>query len=212
MAAAAGEKLTDVSQKTATGLQYAINKQIQLDLNLDFNAPYVIIPYGGKYTGSENVLVVNLGNIKMYSLPRKLDRLDVKQLHAQGNTQEEILASITENAYDQFNIELNNMQVVVAQSDEKWLEGIMSSTTTSMHLLNPVSLQVTLAKSLIQDDPRIPLHKFSGVLPSIQVNIADSRIMLLMSLVYSIPLPSSAAQETVPSLTVRRFTLTTVFW
>ncbi|XP_049821668.1 intermembrane lipid transfer protein Vps13-like isoform X2 [Aethina tumida] len=201
MAAAAGEKLTDVSQKTATGLQYAINKQIQLDLNLDFNAPYVIIPYGGKYTGSENVLVVNLGNIKMYSLPRKLDRLDVKQLHAQGNTQEEILASITENAYDQFNIELNNMQVVVAQSDEKWLEGIMSSTTTSMHLLNPVSLQVTLAKSLIQDDPRIPLHKFSGVLPSIQVNIADSRIMLLMSLVYSIPLPSSAAQETVPSLT-----------
>lgn len=61
--AAAENKLTDVKQMTSTGLQYAIDKHIRLDLHIDLHAPYVVIPYGGKYTGNEDVLVANLGKV-----------------------------------------------------------------------------------------------------------------------------------------------------
>jgi vacuolar protein sorting-associated protein 13A/C len=47
----AESKLADIKEKSATGLQYVIQQQSILDLNVDLQAPYIIVPHGGFYSG-----------------------------------------------------------------------------------------------------------------------------------------------------------------
>lgn len=49
--ATAESKLADFKEMSATGLQYAIQQQSVMDLNVDLQAPYIIVPHGGFYSG-----------------------------------------------------------------------------------------------------------------------------------------------------------------
>lgn len=59
-----------------------------------------------------------------------------------------------------------------------------------MHVLNPVNLHLKLYQCVITDDPRLPLAKVSGELPSINVTLTDTRLVLLMDLFLSVPFPT----------------------
>lgn len=183
---------------TATGLQYAIDKHIKIDLNIDFHAPYIVIPYGGKYSGVENVLVLNLGRLKVYSFGVRSSIIDVQQLHKEGKDQAYILQFMRENCYDNFMLELMDLQILIAQSDEDWMNSIKQSINSGMHLLEPLSLKVGLSKCLITDDPRLPHTKIKGELPSINVTISEARLLLLAALGTSIEFPSSNVPEEQP--------------
>lgn len=176
---------------TATGIQYAIDKHIKLDINIDLQAPYVIIPYGGKYTGVENVLVLNFGRLKVYSYGIRSSLVDVQRLHKEGKDQDYILEFMRENCYDNFMVELTDLQILVAQSDEDWLNTIKDSVHSGMHLLTPLSLKISLSKCLITDDPRLPQTKIRGELPSINITMSEARVLLLAALGTSIEFPSS---------------------
>lgn len=182
---------------SSSGLQYAIDTHVHLDLKIDFRAPYIIIPYGGKYTENENVLVVNLGNFKMQSLDRP-PRRDLRQMYSEGCDEKEILKQLISQSYDQFALELTHVQILIAQSDENWKEHITDVRTSDMHILEPINLKVTLASCMITDDPKLPLMKISGELPSIVVNCSDARLLLLLTLGKSIPLPNSDVPEPTP--------------
>jgi len=49
--ATAESKLADIKEKSARRLLYAIQQQSILDLNVDLQAPYIIVPHGGLYSG-----------------------------------------------------------------------------------------------------------------------------------------------------------------
>ncbi|KAJ8953002.1 hypothetical protein NQ318_015363 [Aromia moschata] len=172
--------------------------QAAADVDIDFSAPYVIIPYGGKYTGDENVLVVNLGRLKMYSLERQDRGVNLRQLHREGLEQRDIFAQLIEHSYDRFKLELTDLQILVAQSDEDWKAAIRDPDITEMHMLSPLNLSITYAHCLIVDDPRLPLNTVTGELPSININISEARVMLLAVLGTSIPLPSGDVPEPQP--------------
>lgn len=193
ISAAAGNSLNNMKEMTATGLQHAIEKHTRLDLDVNLHAPIVIVPYEGKYTGCENVLVANLGNVHVYTLdPNRSEMVNVRKLHAEGMEQEEIMRELIQQSYDQFKLDLTDLQILMAQSDENWKEYIKQSAKTSpMHILNPITLNLTYSKCLITDDPRLPLSKITCRLPSIQLNLTDARLFLLIALGTSIPLPNS---------------------
>ncbi|KAJ8937448.1 hypothetical protein NQ314_011837 [Rhamnusium bicolor] len=188
--AAADSGIMNVKEMTSTGLQFAIEKHVRLDLNIDLQAPYIIVPYGGKFTGNENVMVANLGRLKIYSFGEHSTPADVRNLYEQGIAHHDILKVMKEHSYEHFKLELTDLQILVAQSDEDWRTTVKESITSDMHLLNPLSLTITYSKCLIVDDPGLTHHKFKGALPSIDVNISDARLILLVSLATSIPLPT----------------------
>ncbi|RZC35600.1 vacuolar protein sorting-associated protein 13A-like, partial [Asbolus verrucosus] len=197
ISAAADSGLANFKEMSSTGLQYAIDTHILLDLRIDLQAPYIIIPYGGKYTENENVLVINLGNLHMYSRNRPVKK-DIRKMHAEGIDDKEILKQLIAQSYDEFEVELNSLQIMVAQTSEDWKNYIKESKTADMHILHPVNLKVNISKCMITDDPRLPLSKISGKLPSIVVDVTDARLLLLMALVSSIPLPQSDVPEPAP--------------
>ncbi|XP_044259687.1 vacuolar protein sorting-associated protein 13 isoform X2 [Tribolium madens] len=203
ISAAADSGLSNMKEMTSSGLQHAIDTHVHLDLKVDFRAPYIIIPYGGKYTENENVLVVNLGNFKMHSLDRP-PRRDVRQMYAEGCDEKEILKQLMAQSYDQFALELTRVQILIAQSDEDWKIHVNEVKTSDMHILEPINLKVNLATCMITDDPKLPHMKISGELPSIIVNVSDARLLLLMALGNSIPLPKSEVSEPTPLAKVEK--------
>lgn len=54
-------KLQDWSQKTALGLEYALEKHKQIKMNIDFEPSYVVVPQLGQLATANNILLLSLG-------------------------------------------------------------------------------------------------------------------------------------------------------
>ncbi|KAG5886081.1 Vacuolar protein sorting-associated protein 13, partial [Gonioctena quinquepunctata] len=195
---AASHKLTDVKEITSLGLQYAIEKHILLDLNLDLQAPLVIIPSSGKFSEKENVLLVNLGRLKIYTHGKRSSSSEVKNLYEKGKDQKGIFDSIKIYSYDNFRVEFTDLQILIARGEEDWLTTLKNSKTSDMHLLSPLSLSINYSKCMIVDDPRLPLNTITGELPSVDIILSKARIILLMELITSIELPGNDIPEPKP--------------
>lgn len=46
---AAADKLSNFKERSATGIQYVIEKHTRLEVNVSVQPNYVIVPHGGKY-------------------------------------------------------------------------------------------------------------------------------------------------------------------
>lgn len=187
-----------MKEKSALGLQYAIEKHTRIDLMVDLHAPIVIVPYGGKYTGVEHAVIINLGRINIVTAGKDLSVKHVRSMHARGAKEEDILKEMMSQSYDEFVLDLTELQVILANGGEDWESYIKQTESTKMHILNPVNLHLIFSKCLISDDPRLPLNKITGELPSIDLNITDTRLLLLLGLVLSIPLPAEDLPEQRP--------------
>nr|XP_023022780.1 vacuolar protein sorting-associated protein 13-like [Leptinotarsa decemlineata] len=171
---------------TSLGLQYAIEKHILLDLNIDLHAPLVIIPSEGKFIEQANVLLVNLGRLKIFTHGKRSSAFEVRKLYEQGKDQKDIFEFMKKNCYDNFRVELSDLQILIAESNENWLTTLSDSVTSDMHLLSPLTLSINYSKCLIVDDPRLPLSIITGELPSISIIFSKARLILLVALMASI--------------------------
>ncbi|XP_026322169.1 vacuolar protein sorting-associated protein 13 [Hyposmocoma kahamanoa] len=188
--AKAENKLSEIKEKSALGMQYAVHQHTFIDIDVDIASSYIIIPQSGKYKGDEACLVVKLGAISVRSTPRD-SSLDVHKLHREGNDDEAIMREIFRHSYDIIALELTDMQIVIATSKEDWRTAIASNTATHLHMLQPTSLVIDIQKCLITDDPRLPKVKICGELQKIAVTISEDRLMTLCEILVSMPLPKS---------------------
>ncbi|XP_052870380.1 intermembrane lipid transfer protein Vps13 [Anopheles cruzii] len=187
----AAEKLVNIKERSATGLQYAIAKHPRLELNIDIMPSYVIVPHGGIFSSRESVLVLSLGKLLVQTEPRPLNRRDVQTMHSEGIGQDEILSEIIHQSYDKFVFEVSDVQAIVATVDEDWLGSLRLNTVTEMHLLEPTSFHVSAHLCVIDDDPRLPKCKIFGVLPSVNIIVTEQRVLEVLSIVSSIPFPEN---------------------
>ncbi|KAI4483365.1 hypothetical protein M0802_013464 [Mischocyttarus mexicanus] len=197
--AAAAEQLEGFKEKSALGLEYAIEKHSVLDIQVDMQASQLIIPLGGLYDNTKSLFIINLGSLKMHSLEKpKSDKSKstVKQLASMGKSEEDILLHLREHSYDKFALNIVNFQILVALENENWREALMKQS--SMTLLCPTTLEIQFHKCLITDDPLLPKMRLVGQLPSLAINITDIRLLEALSIVQSIPFPE---EETSVQLT-----------
>ncbi|KAJ8727553.1 hypothetical protein PYW07_001672 [Mythimna separata] len=188
--AAAGNKLSDLKEKSALGMQYAVHHHTFIDIDIDIAASYIIVPKTGIYRENEACVVVKLGAIKVKSEPRS-QQLDVHKLYKEGLADDAILAEITRHSYDKLALELTAMQIVIAHPDEDWQTAIASTEGTHLHLLQPTNLVIQIHKCLITDDPRMPKVKIRGELQKIAISASEDRLLTLCEILVSMPLPKS---------------------
>ncbi|CAK1598970.1 unnamed protein product [Parnassius mnemosyne] len=187
---AAGNKLSDLKEKSSLGMQYAVQNHTFIDLDIDIAASYIIVPQTGMYRGNESCVVVKLGAISVKSEPRS-EVLDVHKLYKEGLADEDILREIAHHSYDKMALKLTEMQIVVATAKEEWHSAIASEVGTPMHLLQPTNLVIQIHKCLITDDPRLPKIKVRGELEKIAVSVSEDRLLTLCEILVSMPLPQS---------------------
>ncbi|XP_022825403.1 vacuolar protein sorting-associated protein 13 isoform X2 [Spodoptera litura] len=190
--AVAENKLSDLKEKSALGMQYAVHHHTFIDLDIDIAASYIIVPKTGIYNEGGACVVVKLGAIKVKSEPRS-QALDVHKLYKEGLADEDILREIARHSYDKMALELTKMQIVIAHADEDWQSAISSTNDegTPLHLLQPTNLVIQIHKCLITDDPRLPKVRVIGELQKIAISVSEDRLLALCEILVSMPLPKS---------------------
>lgn len=192
--AAAESKFSNLKEKSALGLQYAVSQHSIVDIDIDFCSSYIILPHSGIYSGNEPCIVVNLGAVSVKSAPRSKKAFDVHQLFKSGANDDEILKQAILHSYDKFILKLTDMQVVIAGKTEDWKSCIVESDVTPLHLLQPTTLKIEIDKCLITNDPRLPKIKVFGHLSQIAINASEDRLMTLLEVLVSVPFPKDEQQ------------------
>ncbi|XP_019410461.1 PREDICTED: vacuolar protein sorting-associated protein 13A isoform X1 [Crocodylus porosus] len=182
-------KLEEFREKTSTGLLYVIETQKVLDLNINLMASYIIVPQNGFYESTSNLLLLDLGNLKMTSKSRS----DLSDLKIGQNTIEDIMSR----AYDVFDIQLSSIQLLYSKHHEKWQEA-RKVKYSSQHILQPVDLKVEFSRAMVVSDARMPKFKISGQLKLLSVQISDKKLTGILELIDSIPKPESAPATASP--------------
>ncbi|CAH0605439.1 unnamed protein product [Chrysodeixis includens] len=189
--AVAENKLSDLKEKSALGMQYAVHQHTFIDVDIDIAASYIIVPKTGIYKEGLSCVVVKLGAIRVKSAPRAA-ALDVHGLYKAGLAERDILREITKHSYDNMALELTDMQIVIAHPKEDWQSAIASNEeATPLHLLQPTNLVINIQKCLITDDPRLPKIKVRGELQKIAISASEDRLLTLCEILVSMPLPKS---------------------
>uniref|UniRef100_A0A2M4CVW7 Putative vacuolar protein n=1 Tax=Anopheles darlingi TaxID=43151 RepID=A0A2M4CVW7_ANODA len=191
---AAAEKLVNIKERSATGLQYAIAKHPRLELNVEIMPSYIIVPHGGFFSAETSVFVLSLGKLIIKTEPRPLSRRDVHTMHSEGIGQDEILSEIIRQSYDKFILEVRDVQAIVSSFDEDWFESLSMNIVTEMHVLEPTSFCISAHLCVIDDDPRLPKCKIFGILPSLNISVTEQRVLEALSIFTSIPLPENSEQ------------------
>ncbi|XP_027694898.1 vacuolar protein sorting-associated protein 13A-like isoform X1 [Vombatus ursinus] len=183
-------KLEEFREKTATGLLYVIETQKILDLKINMKASYIIIPQNGFYTPTSNILLLDLGHLKVSSRKRsELPHIEISQCNI-----EEIMSR----AYDNFDIQLSSVQLLFSTAGDDWKEA-RKLKSSHQHILRPLHFNVELSKSMVVTDIRMPKFKVFGHLPLLSLQVSDQKLREILELVKSIPRLQSGTDVSAPA-------------
>ncbi|KAG8144829.1 hypothetical protein E2320_013243 [Naja naja] len=98
-------KLEEIKERTATGLMHIIQTRKVLDLRVNLKPSYLLIPQTGFHHEQSNLLILDLGTFQLKS---------ISQGHQQNSSSS--LEEIMDKAYDKFDVEIKNVQLLFGRS------------------------------------------------------------------------------------------------
>uniref|UniRef100_A0A8C6YGF2 Vacuolar protein sorting 13 homolog C n=1 Tax=Naja naja TaxID=35670 RepID=A0A8C6YGF2_NAJNA len=179
-------KLEEIKERTATGLMHIIQTRKVLDLRVNLKPSYLLIPQTGFHHEQSNLLILDLGTFQLKS---------ISQGHQQNSSSS--LEEIMDKAYDKFDVEIKNVQLLFGRSGEDWKKA-RSEPASLLHILRPMDMCVQVAKSMVEKDVRMAKFKVSGELPLVHLRISDQKIKGVLELIDSIPLPQKSEAPAIP--------------
>uniref|UniRef100_A0A672USM2 Vacuolar protein sorting 13 homolog C n=1 Tax=Strigops habroptila TaxID=2489341 RepID=A0A672USM2_STRHB len=183
-------KLEEIKERTATGLVHIIEMRKVLDLKINLKPSYLVVPQTGFYHEKSDLLILDFGTFQLNSIN-------------QGSSQTSTFSSLEEimdKAYDKFDVEIKNVQLLFGRTGEDWKKARFQHPST-LHILQPMDIHVQLAKSMVERDTRMAKFKVSGGLPLVHVRLSDQKIKAIFDLIDSIPLPQKSSVS-IPSTKV----------
>ncbi|XP_032846095.2 vacuolar protein sorting-associated protein 13C isoform X3 [Tyto alba] len=175
-------KLEEIKERTATGLVHIIEMRKVLDLKINLKPSYLVVPQTGFYNEKSDLLILDFGTFQLNSIN-------------QGSSQASTFSSLEEimdKAYDKFDVEIKNVQLLFGRTGEDWKKARFQHPST-LHILQPMDIHVQLAKSMVERDTRMAKFKVSGELPLVHVRLSDQKIKAIFDLIDSIPLPQKSS-------------------
>ncbi|KAK2506172.1 hypothetical protein MC885_011202 [Smutsia gigantea] len=110
------------------------------------------------------------------------DALNSKDQRLQKTTNSS-LEEIMDKAYDKFDVEIKNVQLLFARA-----------ASINYAYIATLDIHVELAKAMIEKDVRTARFKVSGGLPLMHVRISDQKMKDALCLINSIPLPQKSSE------------------
>ncbi|KAF4791630.1 vacuolar protein sorting 13 C [Turdus rufiventris] len=167
-------KLEEIKERTATGLVHIIEMRKVLDLKINLKPSYLVVPQTGIYHENSDLLILDFGTFQLNSIN-------------QGGSEASNFSSLEEimdKAYDQFDVKIQNVQLLFGRAGEDWKKARFQHPST-LHILQPMDIHVQLAKSMVERDSRM-------------ARLSDQKIKAIFDLIDSIPLPQKSSMS-VPS-------------
>ncbi|KAM8974085.1 intermembrane lipid transfer protein VPS13C isoform 2-T2 [Pelodytes ibericus] len=178
-------KLEEIKEKTAAGLSHIIETRKVLDLRINLQPSYLLLPEAGFYHKTTNLIIVDFGSFQLNSIEQASHQT------AGVSSLEELMNK----AYDKFDVRINNIQMLFGRPED-WKKA-RAESSSSLHILQPLDIKVQLEKAMVERDSRMPRFKVSGELPLLHMKISDKKMQGVLTLVDSIPFPQKTSTPTV---------------
>ncbi|XP_053575277.1 LOW QUALITY PROTEIN: intermembrane lipid transfer protein VPS13C [Bombina bombina] len=175
-------KLEEIKERTAAGLSHIIETRKVLDLRINLQPSFLLLPKSGFYHEKTDLIIVDFGSFQLSSIDQGAHR------SANFSSLEELM----DKAYDKFNVQIKNIHILFGRAGEDWKKARFM-TSSSLHILQPLDIGVQLSKAMVERDRRMPRFKVSGELPLLHVKISDQKIQGVFELLDSIPLPKTSS-------------------
>ncbi|KIO33566.1 hypothetical protein M407DRAFT_3889 [Tulasnella calospora MUT 4182] len=209
---AASETLGEIRNQSRAGLEYALQKHKTIDIELDMQAPIIIIPEDVR-TESGQHMVLDAGHISVRSdLVPKSDILAIQAKRKRQYTDKDF-EELESLMYDKFFLQLESAQVSQLRSTleyrrsvltghwlHRWqlvlgkdLESCLNALNSAdegreLHLLERINMEFSVQMSIIPDAPNLTRFKVAGTLPLLNVNFSNTKYKGIMRFVdISIP-------------------------
>ncbi|BFZ13595.1 hypothetical protein BsWGS_16634 [Bradybaena similaris] len=176
---AAMAKYDEIISQTTAGVIYMMSERKYADIEVHLMPSYIIVPETGELKKDVKMLLLNLGSLNVTSEKNK-------EMTAGTQMSQKELASY---AYDKFNVSLENVQLLFVQPGDTW-KNESQSVNSPLYILQPMSMQVLMEKCILSSDIKYPEFQMSGVLPLVAVTVSDNKLLAILNLIQSIPLPA----------------------
>jgi len=178
----ASQTLEGLRSQTRAGLEYALQTHKTVDIQMDMNAPVIIIPENVTTNNCKH-LIIDAGHIAIESdLAAKEAIRTIHQKRHQKYSDEDY-KRLEALMYDKLSLRLQDAQFIIGDNLQSCMEALTSKTGDNLHLLERINIDLQIAKSIVPTVVNLAQFKVSGTLPSLQVNVSDTKYKSLMRLI-----------------------------
>jgi vacuolar protein sorting-associated protein 13A/C len=179
---AASQTLEGLRKETRAGLEYALQTHKTIDIQMDLNAPIIIVPENIT-TNSCKHLIIDAGHISIESDLVTKDA--IKTIHQKRNQKytDEDYKKLESLMYDKMSLRLQDAQFIIGDTLQSCLSALTSKGSDSLHILERINVDLQIDKSIVPTAVNLAKFKVSGTLPSLQVNLSDMKYKSLMCLI-----------------------------
>ncbi|KAG6381178.1 vacuolar protein sorting-associated protein 13 [Boletus reticuloceps] len=178
----ASQTLEGLRKETRAGLEYALQAHKTIDLQVDMNAPVIIIPEDiTSFDGGH--LIIDAGHIAVES--DLADKDAMRELEAKKNQQysEADYRRLESLMYDKVTLKLEAAQFIIGTNLQACRDALTSKTGNRLHLLERTNIDLQVQNSIVPNAFTLARFKVSGNLPSLHVNLSDTKYKTLMRLI-----------------------------
>ncbi|KAI0073133.1 vacuolar protein sorting-associated protein 13 [Panus rudis PR-1116 ss-1] len=178
----ASETLEGLRRETRAGLEYALQTHKTVDVQMDLNAPIIIIPEDIT-TNKCKHLVIDAGHIAIESELASKD--SIKEIQSKRKLQytDEDYKRLESMMYDRLSVRLHAAQFIVGNDLQSCRDALTSDEHDHLHLLERINIDLQVQNSIVPTAYNLARFKVSGHLPALQVNLSDTKYKALMRLV-----------------------------
>ncbi|KAF7339474.1 hypothetical protein MSAN_02161700 [Mycena sanguinolenta] len=178
----ASETLEGLRKETRIGLEFALQNHKTIDIQMDMNAPVIIVPEDVTTHNCKH-LIIDAGHIAIES--NLADKDSIRSIHLKRNKQysDEDYKQLESLMYDKFSLRLEAAQFILGNDFQSCQDALTSESKDSLHLLERTNFDLQVQNSIVPTALTLARFKVSGHLPSLQVNLSDTKYKALMRLI-----------------------------
>ncbi|OMJ29920.1 Vacuolar protein sorting-associated protein 13 [Smittium culicis] len=181
---AASRSFSGLQNQTRSGLQYAFETHKRLDLQVDFQAPLVIVPMDICDINC-GVCVLDLGHLTVLSEMVSAEALKSVDMNSGKILSPEQMIDFENLLYDWLNVKLEKLQLIVGPDLKSCLGDILTQKTIkNQHVVDRIELDFKLGLCILGERPiHLPQIIINGHLPSLQVFFSEYKYKRIMETV-----------------------------
>ena len=193
----AGSTVEGLRQQTRAGLEFALSEHKTIDVQLDLQAPLIIVP--DSVTKKSSIcLILDAGHASVRS-----DLIDKKTLEDIQNKQkqqytEKDFKQLESLMYDKFQLKLDSTQVLIGTTvDETKKQLDEKAAAQNFHVVDRINMDFTIETCIIPKAADLTKFRVKGHLPVLHAHMSDAKYKALMKLLdFAIPKFDEPKSET----------------
>ncbi|KAF9044538.1 vacuolar protein sorting-associated protein 13 [Hymenopellis radicata] len=179
---AAGQTLEGLSKETRAGLEFALQNHKTIDIQMDMNAPVIIVPEDVTTYQCKH-LIVDAGHIAIESDLAAKDAIKAIHLKRNQKYNEADYKRLESLMYDKFTLKLEAAQFILGNDLDSCRRALTSDKTDALHLVERINIDLQVETSIVPSALSLARFKVSGSLPTLQLNLSDIKYKSLMRLI-----------------------------